>query len=127
MRVLPPAPTTLPPQTFADTLRYPLAATRRDPAQQERLAQAYDAVRLVYADGGSLDAKAARLVAEVHRVAPAIVVLLASRAKQRGVEGAPTGEELLAQVRAGVTTEIEAPAARPGPLEYESGQKWSGD
>jgi hypothetical protein len=85
----------------AESMRWALRALKGDPAAQERHAEFYEAMRQVYADGGALDDDALDRLAVLHDVPEDLAVRIRSRAHVCGwgLASAPTGAQLLAQVR----------------------------
>jgi hypothetical protein len=114
--------------SLVESARLQIRRARGDADHEAAIAAAYELIRRRYAAGGAYDGAALHGMADDLGLHPGLVRQLSRAAAQdQAIGSAPTGEELLAQVRAGVTTDIEALAMRPGPLEYEPGQKWSGD
>lgn len=73
-----------------------------------RLAGFYDAVRVVYADGGALDDAALERVADLYDLDPGFARRLRLTARGDGVDvlrAAPTGRELLERAQAAVAAE----------------------
>lgn len=82
-----------------------MEARRISAEAQERHAALYDALRQIYADGGDLIGPALDRVADLHGVASDWVSLLCRKARGDRTKGndltkAPTGAQLLAEVRA---------------------------